>query len=531
LRGHVFDEVWNGQEDKVSEDSRQLMKFFGMYQQQDRDHKGIWTFMVRIATPAGLLTADQYLVLDDLANELGQGHWRLTSRQAVQIHGVAKNHLVPLVRRIAHWGMTSFGGCGDVVRNIVTCPWPDSDGPRRGIRTMAVALSRQFKPRSQAYCEIFVRGQKVFEMVEDEPIYRDAYLPRKFKVGLTVEHDNCVDIYSQDVGLVFHPHDQLWTVLAGGGLGQSQGVSKTHAVLAKPLGRVATDDVPRVVEAIVTLQRDFGNRDDRRYARLKYLVEAWGLDRFRERVAERAKITWLPVRPLKWSPQSDHLDEDDPAVLGVWLPQGRIADTQDAQWASGLREVVRRYRPSVHITPQHHLLLGGLDRMRQNAIKALLADYGIVDVKMVSPFHRYAMACPALPTCSLALAEAERVVEQVVTRLYACWQAAGLSDADLRIRMTGCSNNCARPFLAEIGIVGAAPGKYHVFVGGSADGTRLNRLLFERVLLHEIPDRLYPFFCRYRQTRAAGERFGDWCARQGIGQPPRHAGEQAVHPQ
>ncbi|AEJ40468.1 hypothetical protein TPY_2305 [Sulfobacillus acidophilus TPY] len=534
MRGTVFDELYHNPDPGLSEANRQLVKFFGMYQQRDRDRKtsldeAVYTFMVRIATAAGSLTAAQYTVLDALAQDLGHGSLRLTTRQAVQIHGVAKNDLPALVQRLTAHDLTSLAGCGDVVRNVVACPWPDFGGPRDRVRAMAHLLSDHFKPQTRAYVELFVAGQKVWEAAEDEPLYGEQYLPRKFKIGLTVAGDNCIDVYSHDVGLVFHPATDRWTVLVGGGLGQSQGVANTHAALAHSLGTITTEAVLPVVEAIVTVQRDFGRRDDRKFARLKYLIEDWGLNRLRAAVIERTKRALDPPVPLDWDPETDHLGLHDPKVVGVWLPQGRIRDTATIPWARTLRHVIAQYQPCLQITPQHHLLLVCTEAEEAGAIRAALVDGGIPLPETLSPIRRYVMACPALPTCGLALAEAERVIDAVVAQIETKWQEVGLSPTDLRVRVTGCSNNCARSFLAEVGLVGAAPGRYHVYVGGTVRGTRLARLLEERIPLDAVPDVLEPIFRQYRETQAPQERFGDWCQRMAVGRPPRQDLLEGAH--
>ncbi len=528
LRGRLYDDVFLNRDSGVSEESRQLLKFFGMYQQQDRDLKKKsgagtpHTFMIRVATAAGVLSSEQYLALDGLCRDLAQAQLRLTSRQAVQIHGVVKGHLAPLVTRLIEMDMSSLAGCGDVVRNLAACPLPDHGGARDTVRAMALELSQRLKPATQAYLELFVAGEKMFDIVEEESLYGEQYLPRKFKIGMTIAGDNCVDIYSHDVGLVYHPSTDKWTILVGGGLAQSHGVAKTHALLAQPLGQIPMHMLTQTVETIVRIQRDFGNRDDRRFARMKYLVEAWGLERFRMTVEERMGMLLDDPGKLQWNHTTDHLVNEDPSVLGVRLPHGRIRDSHGMLWASALRDVVASCRPTLHITAQQNLLLTGLNPESKAEAIRILTAYGVKSPTELSPFHRYALACPALPTCTLALAESERVVDRVVDQIERWWTEAGLSPMDLRIRMTGCPNNCARPFLAEVGLVGAAPGRYHVYVGGSPQGTRLARLAAERIPIEDLGTTLLPLFRQYRESRLNNdELFGDWCARNGIGQAPR----------
>ncbi len=357
LRGRLYEEVFLDRDSGVSEDSRQLLKFFGMYQQQDRDikkkvgHETPYTFMIRVATPGGVMSSEQYLTLADMSEDLAQAQLRLTTRQSVQIHGVSKNHLASLVTRLIKSDLTSLSGCGDVVRNLVACPLPDQGGVRDTLREIARGLSQRLKPLSHSYLELFVAREKVFDIVKEEPLYGDQYLPRKFKIGMTVAGDNCVDIYSHDLGLVYHPSLESWTVLVGGGLAQSHGLVRTHALLAQPLGQIPTHLLIQAVGAVIGIQRDFGNRDDRRIARMKYLVESWGLERFRQLAEKRMGAPFEAPRELGWESATDHLvNDEDSSVLGVKLPGGRIHNTSEIPWALALRDVVKSLRPKIHIT-------------------------------------------------------------------------------------------------------------------------------------------------------------------------------------
>lgn len=532
LRGDLHTELFERQDPGVTEDSRQLLKFHGIYQQEDRDSRqqlkkaGLSprvSFMVRIATAAGRLTADQYLALDHFTRTHKSPGIRLTSRQAVQIHGVVKTDLAPFIRSLHEKGLTSWAGCGDVVRNVTMCPKPDQ-GIRRQVVEVALATARRLKPRSHAYLELFIERQKVFESPESEPLYGESYLPRKFKLGFTVAGDNCIDVFSHDLALVAHPDRRqqirAWTVLAGGGLAQSRGLKSTHARLAEPLGTVFPEQLDSLIDAVITVQRDFGHRDDRQHARLKYLVDEWGLAKFRRTVADRAGISFGKSSPIVWEPESDHLLDSDNQV-GVWIPQGRIVDTATMRLQTGLARAVEEFRPDIVLTPQQNVLLVGLDNAQRHRLTTRLAEFGIPPADAVAPMRRHAMACPALPTCGLALTDAERIFPSVLQRIETLWQSEGLAPQDVRVRMTGCPNNCARPFLAEIGLVGASPGRYDILVGGSVQGTRLNRLIGERIALSDLEAVLGPLFRQYRQDRQPLERFGDWCHRRGIGIAPR----------
>ncbi|MCY0878359.1 MAG: NADPH-dependent assimilatory sulfite reductase hemoprotein subunit [Firmicutes bacterium] len=529
LRGQVYDDLYHRPESGVSEESRQLMKFFGMYQQEDRDFKKLWKsegkepehrFMVRVALAGGDMTADQYLALDALADAVGLGHFRLTSRQAVQIHGVHKGDLPALVQRLHQTGATSLAGCGDVERNVMCCPAPDAGGVRDEVRALAHQLASDLKPQTRAYLELFVEGRKVLEAVEEEPLYGEAYLPRKFKTGMAIAGDNCVDVYSHDIGLVAHPspggHLEAVTVLVGGGLGHSHGVQRTHPVLAQPLGTIAAEEVGRVATAIVTVQRDYGNREDRRFARMKYLVEAWGIDAFREEVERRAGLKLDAPRELTWQDQADHLGyhplSDAKGYLGIYIPGGRIV----GRLKETLRELVAEYRPHLRATPQQNLLWLDLTEREAQTIQARLEAAGCPPAETLSPTRRISMACVALPTCGLALAEAERVFFPLHQRIEEEWTTLGLREVPLVVRMTGCPNNCVRSELAEIGFVGSAPGRYHIYLGGNRSGTRLSRKFRERVPYEELFSTIQPLLHWYARERAEGQGFGDWVEAMGV---------------
>lgn len=520
LRGHLYEEVFESLEPGVSEESRQMMKFFGMYMQDDRDQRrarkeaGLHpahTFMARIALAGGHLHADQYLAIDDLSDDIGRGDFRLTSRQAIQIHGIAKRGLLPLVSRLHEIGTSTLAGCGDVERNIMTCPVPDGGNIRDQVRDIAESLSRTLKPRTAAYVELFVEGQKVYDVREEEPLYGDTYLPRKFKTGFAIEGDNCTDVLSDDIGIVAHTNDQRgldsFTVIAGGGLGHSHGIPKTRAFLGQPLGRIRPEHLEDVVKAIVTIQRDYGNREDRRYARMKYLVDNWGLDVFRTQVEARSHIRFAPPGALGFQGAEDHLGwHPSEGYLGLFVPQGRIVGNV----RQALSHIVRAIRPDLRVTPQQNLLLVGLDETQKREAERIWRAHGLERAEALLPVSRISMACVALPTCSLALAEAERVFPELMRRLEREWMRLGLRSVSIVVRMTGCPNNCVRSEMAEIGFVGSSPGKYHIYLGGSPSGTRLATKFCERVPFDALIPTVLPLLEWYAKEREPQQAFGDW---------------------
>lgn len=533
LRGTVFEDLYNNPESGLNADNQQLVKFFGMYQQENRDRRRErklsqqspeWSFMVRVATPGGDISAAQYLAIMNLLETIGEGHLRLTSRQAVQVHGVTKKDLTTLVQSVSTLGMTSLGGCGDVVRNVMSCPLPDHGGPRDHLRDIVRRLAMKFRPESTAYLELFVDQQKVFQVdSEVEPLYGDAYLPRKFKIGFAISGDNCTDIYTHDIGVVAHvdPDGSIgrFSLLVGGGLGHSHGVKATRPFLAQRLGDVQPPQLEAVLEAIITIQRDYGNRSERKFARMKYLVHEWGLEAFRAEVERRAAVVLEPSGTLIWNSPDDHLGfhalKGGDGSLGLLIPQGRIAaDVKAALW-----HIATRFRLDMRITSQQNLLLLGVNETIHNELKEIFIRYGVLDklwADQMFALERLGMACVALPTCGLALAEAERVFPPLREAIFAAWTAAGFETEPLIVRMTGCPNNCVRSEMAEIGFVGSGPSKYHIYLGGSRVGDRLAELFLERVEYSDLASYIRTLIEWYACTRIDQETFGDWVIRKGV---------------
>src|SRR5437867_4322269 len=441
LRGDLAAQLAAGG-DHFSDAGAQLLKFHGTYQQEDRDQRRErrgtdsepgHQFMVRCKIPGGVLTGAQYLVIDELADRYGNGTLRVTTRQGNQFHGVLKGDLKATIRSVNDVLVTTLGACGDVVRNVISCPVPLAGGLREEVLRVARQVSDHLLPRTRAYHEIWLDGEPVAGGPpggEPDPIYGTRYLPRKFKLAFAFPDDNCCDVHSNDLGfLVVAQGDRLagFNVLVGGGMGRTHGKTDTYPRLADTLGFARTGEVRAVAEAVVKVQRDHGNRSDRRHARLKYLPD--------------------------------------------------------------------RQRPLV-------------DR--------ILADHGVAGHRSLSVVRRWSMACPALPTCGLAVAEAERALPDVIAELEAELERLGVADAALTVRMTGCPNGCARPYTADLAFVGRSLHKYGLFVGGSMLGTRLGTLYADLVPCDRLVATVRPLFERYRDERLDDERFGDFCHRVGI---------------
>lgn len=511
----------------LSEAGKVLIKFHGSYEQTNRDKRGPaareYQFMVRSKLPGGRLTAAQYLAHDDIATRYGNGTLRVTTRQGIQFHGVVKGHLRDTIRSLNHALVTTFGACGDVVRNVMCCPAPAHDPRREAVQRIADALSAATLPRTKAYHQIWVDGEAVVDDEED-PLYGETYLPRKFKAAIAFAGDNCMDIFTNDAGLIalFDEDGALagFNVVAGGGMGVTHNKEATFARLADVVGFVAPEHAVDVIKAIVTVHRDFGDRTNRKHARLKYVLEEWGLEKFREELQARVAFPIEPPRPMPAFAVDDHLGWTRHGAthwtLGIPVDSGRIADTDAARLRTGIRQVVERVGCDVRLTAQQNLLLAGIHADDRAIVEALLDAHGIVTVGRISGVRRNSLACPALPTCGLAISEAERVLPRVLADVERALDDVGLAGMPLVFRMTGCPNGCARPYVAEVALVGRSLDKYLVYLGGDVAGTRLARPFLDLVPLGSVADTLKPLLARYRDDRRGDEGFGDYCDRVGF---------------
>ena len=535
LRGQIAEEL---QEDTshFSGDSVNLMKFHGVYQQEDRDVRQArkaagtekaYQFMVRSRIPGGVLTAEQYLAEDDLAGLYGNDTLRITTRQGLQLHGILKGDLHATIHSINECLLSTLAACGDVNRNVMACPAPTDDAAHRQVQEIANQIAMHLAPRSNAYHEIWIDGEKAhtLEAEESEPLYGPTYLPRKFKIGIAFPDDNCVDIYTQDIGLVAIVEDTKLTgfsVLIGGGMGSTHGKKETFPRLGSVLCDINLDEVLPVVETIVTVQRDFGDRQNRKHARMKYVVEERGIQWFREQVEQRLGYTLRDPRPVELHNVHDHLgwheQGDGRWFVGLHIENGRIKDTATKQVRTGLRRVISHYRPGIRLTALQNILLTDIPVEQRAGIEAMLAEYGISTRPEDAGTYRFAMACPAMPTCGLALADAERTLPAIMQQIEADLRDLGLEKEPLSVRMTGCPNGCARPYMGDIGFVGRTKDVYSVYVGGDWANTRLNTLYEDSVHVKNLTSTLRPLFVLWKDERLPQETFGDFCHRLGIEQ-------------
>ncbi len=531
LRGAIHAELADDSTIRVGEGSHGLLKFHGTYEQYDRDtatelkqagHDKEWQFMVRARIPAGRVTPEQYLVLDELADRYGNGTLRITTRQTFQFHAVAKHDLRATIAEIDRILLTTMASCGDVVRNVVTTAAPIQDAVHQTLRDTAQFLSETLLPRTKAHHQIFVLGEDPGDPAEDDPLYGPTYLPRKFKIGLAHPDDNTVDVLSNDLGLIAEVTDGVvtgWIVCIGGGHGMTHNKPQTYPRIASALCRVDPADLLRVVEAVIKTQRDYGDRTNRKRARLKYVVDDRGLDWVKAQVERHYGEKLAPPGPLPPLRVPEHLgwheQGDGRWWLGLPISSGRIEDVGTSRVRTGLREAVERFGVAPVLTPLQNILLTDVEPGQRLALETLLREHGVVFRDEMTPVARWSMACVALPTCGLALSEAERSRVPIVAGIEGLLRRHGLEQERISVRITGCPNGCARPYEGDLGIVGRAPGAYAIFVGGDFEGTRLNFLLHERIKEAEITDKLAPIVAAWAQGRTPGESFGDYCQRQG----------------
>ena len=538
LRGTLAEELANT-ETLFSKAAVGVLKFHGTYQQDDRDvRKGgekRYFAMVRVGVPGGVLTPEQYLSLDRLA-DIGDGSLRITTRQDIQFHFVPKLRIKELIRGINDAYLTTLAACGDVVRNVISCPAPFESDQRKDIFPIIRFLSKSLKPKTTAYYDIWMDGARVASSEEAqadevEPLYGPTYLPRKFKIGFTFPGDNTVDLYANDIGIVPHFEDESltgFTILAGGGMGQSAGVKASHPRLADPICSIgpSREELLEIASAIVSIHRDFGNRSNRKLARLKYVLDEWGVEKFKAELEQRVGRKLAPPKPLSWHRASDYLgwhrqgtDSEGKPIwfAGVRVISGRVKDfDRNQRIRTGIRTAVEQFGLTVGLTCQQNLYLCGIRDQDRSAVAAILREHGIAEPETLPPVLRHALACPALPTCGLAITESERIMPEVVAEIQAELNAAGLRNDVVDLRTSGCPNGCSRPYTAEIGIVGASIDMYTIYLGASPLGTRLGSVFAQHVKRHEIAPRLRPVIEYYRDARVPGERFGDFCFRVGM---------------
>jgi len=533
LRGTLAEGLREEITGAIVEDDQQLVKFHGMYLQDDRDLRSertrkkmekAFAFMIRVRIPGGVLTPSQWLALDQVARDYGNGTMRLTTRQTVQLHGIIKSNLKATLREIDAVLLNSIAACGDVNRNVMCGANPDQSQAHAAALELARAVSDHLTPRTPAYREIWLDGERIAGGEDEvvEPIYGKTYLPRKFKVVVAVPPSNDVDVYAHDLGYIAILDGKGgvtgWNVTVGGGMGMTHGEPDTYPRTADVMGFCATKDVVAIAEAVVTVQRDWGDRLNRKHARLKYTIEDRGLDAFRAEVERRAGVKFESPKPFTFTSTGDRYGWSDGADgqshLTLFVQNGRLLDNAHAKQLSALRQIAQSHDGHFRITPNQNLIVANIPAERRTEIHWTAKEAGLL--APWSGLRRNSMACVALPTCGLALAESERYLPDLMTALDERLAAHRLSADDIVIRMTGCPNGCARPYLAEIGLVGKGPGRYNLYLGAAFGGSRMNKLYVEDLEHGAIVAALDPIFAAYAAGRQKGEHFGDFTIRAGF---------------
>ncbi|MCJ2140969.1 NADPH-dependent assimilatory sulfite reductase hemoprotein subunit [Methylobacterium sp. E-066] len=534
LRGGLADGLLKHATGAISEDDGQLVKFHGMYMQDDRDLRPertkkkldkAYSFMIRLRIAGGVISPKQWLALDDIAVTYAGSALRATTRQTFQYHGVIKSNLKRTMSAIDAALLDTIAACGDVNRNVMAATNPAQVGAHKAAHTLAKDISDSLLPKTSAWREIWLDGERVVggeEEAEIEPVYGRTYLPRKFKVVVAVPPSNEVDIFAHDLGFIaiLDKKNQVtgWNVTVGGGMGMTHGEPETFPRTADVMGFVKPEDAIKVAEAVMTVQRDWGNRKNRKNARLKYTIERYGLAAFRAEVEARIGKKLGEPKPFTFTNNGDRFGwtegDDGRHHLTLYVPSGRIKDYEDGpQFLTGLRKIAQVHEGDFRLTANQNVIIANVPAEKRAAIEALVDQYGIT--KGAGALRRNSIACVALPTCGLALAESERYLPSLMTELEESLAHHGLAEEEITIRSTGCPNGCARPFIAEIGLVGRGPERYHLYLGAAFDGSRLGKLYKEDVAASDIRDTLEPLFADFAKGRKPGEHFGDYLIRAG----------------
>lgn len=534
LRGSLKETLLDRITGSIPELDNRLMKFHGSYMQDDRDLRNerqkqklepAFQFMLRVRATGGIVTSEQWLKLDELAHKYANGTIRLTTRQSFQFHGIIKWNLKNTIKEVNDVLLSTLAACGDVNRNVMCNPNPDQSDIHGEVYEWACKVSNHLDPHTRAYHEIWLDGEKVAgteESDSQEPIYGKVYLPRKFKIAMAVPPSNDVDVFSQDLGFIAVVENgklQGFNVSVGGGMGMTHGDPLTYPQVAQVIGFVTPEQVIDVAEKTVTIQRDYGDRAVRKHARFKYTIDDRGIDWFIGELTNRLGWELQPARPYHFENHGDRYGwvkgSGGKWHFTLFIENGRIKDEEGYELMTGLREIAKVHAGDFRLTANQNLIIGNVSAQKKKKIEQLIEQYHLTDGAHYSALRRNAMACVALPTCGLAMAESERYFPSLLGKIEPMLEEAGLRDEEIVIRMTGCPNGCARPALAEISFIGKAPGKYNMYLGGGFAGERLNKLYKENIGETEILDSLKPLINQYAKERRDGEHFGDFVIRAG----------------
>lgn len=532
LRGTIQEGLDTQVTGSFSDGDQQLIKFHGFYQQDDRDLRNerkeqklepLYSFMLRARVPGGICSPAQWLDVDKISSTLTTSNSiRLTTRQTFQYHGIPKRNLKTLIQGLDRAALDSIAACGDVNRNVMCNPNPVQSKLHQQAYAVAKELSDHLLPHTRAYAEIWLDEEKLLDTETHEPVYGKTYLPRKFKMAVSVPPDNDVDVYTNDLGFIaIEENGQLigFNLVAGGGMGSTHGEVETFPRLADDFGYIKTADVIKFAEAVMTVQRDWGNRVNRKRSRLKYTIVDHGYDAFKAEVEKRTGIKFEPKRDVVIGDRGDRYGWvegiDNKWHLTLFIESGRIKDVPGKTLQTGLREIAKIHKGDFRMTSNQNMIIASVAVEDKAEIEGLARKHGLLG-EVLSATRGHSIACVALPTCALAMAEAERYFPEFIDHIDALQQKHGIGEQAIVVRMTGCPNGCARPFAAEIGLVGKAPGRYNLYLGASFEGTRLNKMHKENIQEAEILAELDGLFGRYATERDAGETFGNFTVRIGV---------------
>lgn len=533
LRGTLKEVMLDRISAGIPDDDNRLMKHHGSYLQDDRDLRNerqkqklepAYQFMLRVRMPGGVATPEQWLVMDDLAEKYGNGTLKLTTRETFQMHGILKWNMKSTIQTIHAALLDTIAACGDVNRNVMCASNPYQSEVHAEVYEWSKKLSNDLLPRTRAYHEIWLDEEKVAGTPEtEEPMYGPLYLPRKFKIGIAVPPSNDIDVFSQDLGLIAIVEDEKlvgFNVAIGGGMGMTHGDKETYPQLAKVIGFVKPEQIYDVAEKVITIQRDYGNRSERKNARFKYTVDRLGLETVKEELEERLGWSLGEAKPYHFDNNGDRYGWVK-GIRGKWhltlfVEGGRVADIDGYKLKTGLREIAKIHTGDIRLTSNQNIIIADVSAQKKKKISELVEQYGLTDGEHMSALRRSSIACVALPTCGLAMAEAERYLPSLIDKIEDIVGENGLRDKEITIRMTGCPNGCARHALGEIGFIGKAPGKYNMYLGAAHDGSRLSKMYRENIGEEEILSELRVVLSRYAKERDQDEHFGDFVIRAGI---------------
>ncbi|MFJ8246428.1 assimilatory sulfite reductase (NADPH) hemoprotein subunit [Peribacillus asahii] len=535
LRGTLKEQMLDRLSSGIPEDDNRLMKHHGSYLQDDRDLRNerqkqklepAYQFMLRVRMPGGVSTPDQWLVMDELADKYGNGTLKLTTRETFQMHGILKWNMKKTIQEINAALLDTIAACGDVNRNVMCASNPYQSEIHAEVYEWSKKLSDDLLPRTRAYHEIWLDEEKVAgtpEVEEVEPMYGPLYLPRKFKIGIAVPPSNDIDVFSQDLGFIAIVEDGKlvgFNVAIGGGMGMTHGDKATYPQLSKVIGFCKPNQIYDVAEKVITIQRDYGNRSVRKNARFKYTVDRLGLQTVKDELEHRLGWSLDEAKPYHFDRNGDRYGWVK-GIQGKWhltlfIEGGRVADFDDYKLKTGLREIAKIHKGDFRLTSNQNLIIGNVSSQKKKQINELVEKYGLTEGKQYSALRRSSIACVSLPTCGLAMAEAERYLPRLIDKIEEIVDENGLRDEEITIRMTGCPNGCARHALGEIGFIGKAPGKYNMYLGAAFDGSRLSKMHRENIGEEEILNELRVLLPRYAKERQEGEHFGDFVVRAGI---------------